>query len=419
MRTPFESALAARVADMADACTRCGKCYEVCPITQPAGIVANGGEIIGGIIDILGGGEGTEPARRWADSCVMSGHCIQTCDYGVNPRFLLSMARAAMTRGKRSHSERRRAGVEGFRRMSHGANLLPRMQLNDEMLERLGQRTRRPGTAAAPAKAVDFVFYTGCNVLKTPHIALLALDIMDALGITYTVMGGTTHCCGIMQGRAADTEAMGSLATNTIEKLAAAKTGKVLSWCPSCHVQISETTLPAYERATGSRPFELTPFMLFLRTHLDALRARMTHRVGMRVAMHWHPGLAGVVRATREILASVEGLEIVDLGLPAVGLMSNYLNTMPQYKRTLYRQELDAARDAGVDALVAVYHADHRELCAHERELPLRIINVLEIVGASMGLRQADTYKPLKMLQDVERIIAECADLIAAHDISA
>ena len=50
------------------------------------------------------------------------------------------------------------------------------------------------------------MFYTGCNVLKTPHIALLALDIMDALGISYQVMGGPSHCCGILQLKSGDAE---------------------------------------------------------------------------------------------------------------------------------------------------------------------------------------------------------------------
>jgi heterodisulfide reductase subunit D len=51
-----------------------------------------------------------------------------------------------------------------------------------------------------------------------------------------------------------------------------------------------------------------------------------------------------------------------------VGLMSNYFCALPAYRRELQRYELDAAERAGVDALVAVYHADHRELCAHERD---------------------------------------------------
>ena len=68
------------------------------------------------------------------------------------------------------------------------------------------------------------VFYTGCNVLKTPHIALLALDIMDAIGTTYKVMGGPTHCCGVVQMRTGDIDTSGRFAENTMDKLVASKT---------------------------------------------------------------------------------------------------------------------------------------------------------------------------------------------------
>src|SRR5258705_4142387 len=40
MTMTFETALAARVDEMADACTRCGKCVEVCPVTGPGGVKA-------------------------------------------------------------------------------------------------------------------------------------------------------------------------------------------------------------------------------------------------------------------------------------------------------------------------------------------------------------------------------------------
>ena len=98
-------------------------------------------------------------------------------------------------------------------------------------------------------------------------------------------------------------------------------------------------------------------------------------------------------------------------------MMSNYFRALPAYRRELQRNELDAAERAGVDALVAVYHADHRELCAHERDYPFRIMNLLEIVGESMGLHYDDRFKRLKMMQDVEAIMADCQDLIAQHGL--
>jgi heterodisulfide reductase subunit D len=414
----FETALGARVDEMLDACTRCGKCVEVCPSVTPAGIGdVSSGDIIGGILDILRAGEGLEASRKWAASCMLSGECIKACDEGVNPRFLLAMARVAIAKSANQLPERRRQGVARFREVSRDVTMLSRLQLDGEALERLGQK---PASAASvPVEAPDFVFYTGCNVLKTPHIALLALDIMDALGVTYRVMGGPTHCCGISQLRAGDVEMSGRMGSNSIEKMSNSKSGQVISWCPSCYVQFTETTLPTLERQTGARPFEITPFLRFLRERLAQLTPLLRRQVDMRLALHRHPGVAGVMEAATEILQAIPGVELVDLKQPAVGLQSVNVGVLPAFKRELQRNELQAASDAGVDALVAVYHSDHRELCAHERDWPFRIVNILEVVGESMGLHRQDRYKQLKLMQDANQIVAECQDLIAQHALDA
>jgi heterodisulfide reductase subunit D len=409
----FETALDARVDEMLDACTKCGKCVEVCPSVSPAGLSdSSPTDIISGILDIVRTGVGPEASRQWAASCLLSGDCIRACDYGVNPRFLLAMARVAIAKNANELPERRRLGVTRFRETSRDVNVLSRLQLDDEMLERLGQKS---ASVSVAGEAPDFVFYTGCNVLKTPHIALLALDIMDALGVTYQVMGGPGHCCGVAQLRTGDVEMSGRMGANSIEKMSHSKSGQVISWCPSCYVQFSETTLPTMARQTGARPFEMTPFLLFLHGRLAQLAPLLQRPVRMRVALHRHSGVAGVMEAAAEILQAIPGVELADLNQPAVGLQSVNLAVLPAFKRQLQLDELQAASDARVDALVAVYHSDHRELCAHERDWPFRIANILEIVGESMGLHRHDRYKQLKLMQDADQIVADCGDLVARH----
>ena len=147
------------------------------------------------------------------------------------------------------------------------------------------------------------MFYTGCNVLKTPHIALLALDIMDTLGVTYRVMGGPTHCCGIIQMRTGDVETSGRMAENTMDKLAQSKTGQVLSWCPSCHVQFTEVTLPNVEKTRGRQAVR-DDAIHAVPAPQSRPRCAPTSRNAstMRVALHRHPGIAGVVPAAEDIL---------------------------------------------------------------------------------------------------------------------
>jgi heterodisulfide reductase subunit D len=414
----FEDALSGRVTEMIDACTRCGKCVEVCPVKAPAGVTAPAQEVVSGVIEVLRTGDGPEASRRWASTCMLTGDCIEACDYGVNPRFMLTMARLAMAKASTEPREQRRQGVETFRKLNREVTVQSRMQLDDDALARLGQRiaARSDGNESSAGPAPDFVFYTGCNLLKTPHIALLALDIMEALGVSYQVMGGPTHCCGIGQLRAGDTVVSANVAETTMKKLA--RSGQVLTWCASCQVQFTEVMLPAYERQTGNRPFEMTPFMRYLGERFEDLRPLLRLPVPMRVALHRHPGIPGVIEAATKLLAAIPGIELVDLGQPAIGLMSNALRTLPDHKKKLQLAELEAGRDAGIDALVAVYHVDHRELCAHERDWPFQILNLLEVVGASMDLAYPDHYKRLKLLQDVDLVMAECRDLLAHHGIA-
>jgi Fe-S oxidoreductase len=319
-----------------------------------------------------------------------------------------------MAQAKNDAVAQRRGGVESFRTVARDVTHLSHLQLDDVLLARLGQGAKRP---AGAGELPDFVFYTGCNVLKTPHIALLALDIMDALGASYEVMGGPSHCCGVLQIRTGDVATSGRVGENSIDKLSQSKSKQVVSWCPSCQVQLGETTLPTLEKMRGAKPFEMTPFTLYLRNNLDRLRPMLREPVAMRIALHRHPGIHGVVEAAEEILRAVPGVEIVDLHQPAVGLQSNNLKVLPQYRRQLDEAELTAAAAAGIDALVAVYHSDHRALCAHERDWPFRIMNIYEIVGASMGLHEDDHYKRLKIMQDADAILADCNDLVQKHGL--
>jgi Fe-S oxidoreductase len=415
--TLFAAALETRIEHILDACTACGKCVEACPVTEPAGVGdAPPGEVVTGVLDILKTGQGPDAAVNWAQGCCLTGACIKACDYGVNPRFMLAMARQALNRQRLGSAVVRKKGIAAFNGLSRSVRTLARLQLPRDMLARLGQLDEHEPPDPRPP---DFVLYTGCNVLKTPHIALLSLDILDALGARYKVLGGPHHCCGILYHRTGDKQLAGRMGLATLDKFRATGTDKVVAWCGSCHTQFTETILPTAEIAQRNTPLDMTPYLHFLVERKADLAALLKTPVNKKVALHKHPGVAGVVEAAETLLAMVPGLELIDLGQPQVGLMSNYVEVLPDYRRQLHLAELDAAQDAGIDALAAVYHSDHRELCAHEGARPFEIVNLLDLLGASMGLGRPDRYKSLKLMQDVDTIMAECTDLIAEHGLDA
>ena len=129
--------------------------------------------------------------------------------------------------------------------------------------------------------------------------------------------------------------------------------------------------------------------------------------------------MKGVTEGVMKILGAIPGLELVDLAQPRVGYMCNSLAPVADYKRELHARELGAAEAAGVDCLVGIYHACHRELCAHERDYPFRIVNFLELVGEAMGVERPDLFKQWKVMQDVDRVLAEVAADASAAGLDA
>jgi heterodisulfide reductase subunit D len=413
----FLDALHSRVEETLDACTRCGKCVAACPMVEPAGIdLGDGAEnapaIVEGVLDLLAGGEGTPEAERWAQVCTNSGKCIPACDYGVNPRFMVNMARIA-SKAKKGDAVVRRAAHEYFTTMSRGTRVISRLQLAPDVVARINPPLRAAGeyTAEPP----DIVFYTGCNVIKTPHIALLVLEVLDALGVSYEVMGGTSSCCGIQQFKQGDAKTAGRVGFNTIDRLARPGASRVISWCPSCQIQIGEVALPAYEKSYGSMPFDLNPIAEFLAERLDELRPLFVHPVPKRVALQERAALPRIMAAVKEVLRAIPELEVVELDVPVVSTQASHLSVLPKFKAELREREFRAAAEAGVTTFASVFHGCHRELVKFQPEVSFELLNFMELIGEAMGIHIPDLYKRLSLIGDIDTIIADSADLIAAH----
>src|ERR1700761_3475530 len=147
-----------RGAEIADACTRCGDCFRACPMTEPAGIAeADPSATAAGIVDLISGGDGNADAIAWGEACSGSGYCIPACKHGINPRFMVQLARGFARRNKDGAPLQTR-WRKAFQTMSRGVRVLSRLQIPPETLARF-----RPGQAGRSATP-DVVFYTGCNV---------------------------------------------------------------------------------------------------------------------------------------------------------------------------------------------------------------------------------------------------------------
>jgi Fe-S oxidoreductase len=92
---------AAEVERILSACTRCGKCYEVCPMARYSSAPASDGKaVVPGVLAVLRGEQGSPEALGWIAVCTRSGVCVPACPHEVDPRMMMRLARMTALGGR-------------------------------------------------------------------------------------------------------------------------------------------------------------------------------------------------------------------------------------------------------------------------------------------------------------------------------
>jgi len=83
------------VADVLDRCTRCGRCFEVCPMTRYSErlAAASAPEVVGDLLEVFERRPASPQALDWIKLCTQSATCIPACPEGINAMLMLRVAR--------------------------------------------------------------------------------------------------------------------------------------------------------------------------------------------------------------------------------------------------------------------------------------------------------------------------------------
>lgn len=398
----LEGFVVAQAARIADACTACGRCVEVCPVVPFAGLEGAAPKaVIGGVVKVLRGEAGLEgDSAVFAHQCNGCGRCIPECPEGINPRKMLMLAN---TLDAREGS----ATPQLFRKMARGIRLMAAMQLLPDDLNRL---LRPP-----PPRDVAVIFYLGCNAVRTPNVLFNTMYVLDALEVDYEVLGGPASCCGVIHAKWEGQIATGGRVSNgTLDTFSSFRPEKVVNWCPTCQIHLTET-LSSY-RDVG---FDFDHVTKFLVEQGPALTRRFTTPVDMRVLLHVHEGMAEVGRNVARLLGAVPGLTILgtaeEAGYTCGG---SGADRSPGLKAMLREETVRRAREPGVDALVTLYHGCHAQLAAAGRQQGFAALNFTDIlVRALGGTPHEDVLETLGLLGDWHEVVRQATPHLQANGI--
>ena len=373
----YADRLEALVAEAADRCTGCGKCFEVCPTAREIGLDAaeaktRVGELIGLTRE---GGIAAEPLSKWLNACDGSARCSDACPEKINVRQWVTIAKLKALEAGRAREVGSTNAANRFRHMAQAVRLLASMQLPSETLKKI--------LAPAEKRTADVLFYTGCNVLRTPHIVLNVMDILDALELDFDVVGGAAHCCGVYQFQEADLPTYERMGHRTFQRFGQSGASKVLTWCPTCTKNFDEL-----EKDVEAPSFDLGHVSEFLAANLDALKSRFKPgQPKRRVVIHEHLGIGATLSSMRKLLAAVPNLELV--ALPQNSGFSyacgGQAAKFKEREAAIHRALAEGAVAAGADTVVTMYHSCHRALAGAEAIYPLKVVNFTDVIAEALG----------------------------------
>ena len=74
------------IEDTLSRCTRCGKCFEACPMTRYSDALSDADPkaVVSGVLDWLQQTPGNADSVAWLKVCTQSSRCIEACPEGIN-----------------------------------------------------------------------------------------------------------------------------------------------------------------------------------------------------------------------------------------------------------------------------------------------------------------------------------------------
>ena len=386
-----------------DDCTRCGKCVEVCPVTPVAGIDANrSSEIVDEIVGLFDSGPLLDgDSKIWAHQCNGCGVCIPACPEDINPRRMLMLANT-------SESQVVSETPQLFRKMARAIRIMAAMQLAPPEFQKL---TRNPR-----ARDVPVVFYLGCNPIRTPHLLLNAMTILDALEIDYETVGGPGACCGIIHSKwEGEIDKADRVSDGTLTRFEEFTPEHVLSWCPSCVLHLGET-IDGY-RDTSFNFDHITQFMA---DRVLQLRDKFVRPVDRRVLLHIHDGMPGIGQNVVQLLADIPGLTIVEaVSEPGYTCGGSGADRSPNLKKIKRDETVARAEADDVDALVTLFHGCHGQLAKEEGRGKFEVLNWTDLVVEALGeIPHVDMNKRYRLQQDWDMVLDEGEIYLKANGVN-
>jgi Fe-S oxidoreductase len=229
-------------------------------------------------------------------------------------------------------------------------------------------------------------------MLRHAEMIRLSIMLLERAGYDVSAAGGPSYCCGTTQDQ--QPRAASNMAARTVASFNAAARdegrGTVVTWCPSCHMHMSDIMAPGNATA-----FDITHVTELLANSVDRLAPLLQSPVKRRVLLHRHAGFATHVPVNDRVaslLTCIPGLELV-AGPAVPAHMCSSLVPGPGALAAAVEATWSAAAAAQCDTVCTIFHSCHREFSALEGRDGIYVRNWVQLVAEAMGIEASDAYR--------------------------
>lgn len=379
-----------------DACTNCRLCADVCPAACAAmngelsavyrmkGLKRNLKSKAGVFSKLLGRRPpSTEELKRYADTvfrCTLCSNCEEVCPLGIRLKGLWLSLRENLVQEKAypAKIDMIRTNLAKSRNV-FGEDNAERAEWVEDMRKPPADRYMRP--------RAEVVYITGCVSAYFPlaqKIPVALVEIMDASGVDFTLLGAEEWCCGFPLLGAGLMEMFEEFRAQNLAAVQAKGARTVVFACPSCYQMWREyyhTDLELF-----SAPELLLQLVRQGKVPLNELPLTVTYHDPCDLGRG-----ARVFEEPREVIRSIPGVKLVELSHSRENCMccgggGNLEMVDAILAAKIAQEKIDEVLATGAQAVVTSCQQCVRTMMSYVKrnKIKLEVLDIVQLVRRAL-----------------------------------
>jgi Fe-S oxidoreductase len=303
-----------------DACTRCGRCQDVCPATatgkplSPQNIIVK----LGGYLHETPLATGKKDAALRAMhgevitadelwDCTTCAACVQVCPVFIDQLGAIVEMRRYLTMSEGNVSRNLNMALTGMEQNGNPYGL-GRAQRAD------WAKGLDVKTMAETSGEVDILYWVGCAAAyddRNKRVARAFVKVLQAAGISFAILGSEESCTGDSARRAGNEYLFQMLAQENIETLRRYKVKRIVTACPHCFHTIKDE----YPQFGGS--YEVMHHSQFIADLLAQGKLKLSEETGAAGLTYHEPCYLGrhnnVYQPARDVIGEATGRPVIEM----------------------------------------------------------------------------------------------------------